>query len=454
MKKTQWLRLGLVCVCCLLGVACSLGGLVPAVENSGATQMVPATATRPAEGAQGDADLLAPARGLSGLTAYQQRLEISLEGQLNGQPYHERQVLLRTVQGQDVALQVQQETNDGVPVWLFEAQRQGYAYVQQTQTGVCRAVALSEGARPDENLAERVPAVLAMQLAGNAEHGGQAALRYTFDQQSLAKADGALQSAQGEVLLAQEGGVVLSYQLTAQVQAEGFSGTRSWVYDLQLLRADDPLPMPASCLPVLSDVPIFSGAKAVEHQPGFLAYRLVGVNRPAVVEFYAEQLPVLGWQALPGAMPDQTYFEGESTAVAYRRADLVLIVSLFERDGALQVVAQTVALPPIAAADAQPAQDQEPSTALLPPTHDLPILLGSTVLYETETTRVLQANLPLADVVDFYTVEMEQRGWVLSQKLDQNGMNVLLWTKDELHLAINIVESDGVTTITLAAYTQ
>jgi hypothetical protein len=453
MNKRKWLGLVLVWMCLLLGVACSFGSAVTPAVNVPIGQ---ATATGSVAAADDNPDLLLPTTGLSGLTAYQQRLEITLQGQLEGQPYQEKQVLVRTVQGADVALQVEQVVNAQQPVWLFEAQRQGYRYVQQDPTGACRAEVLAEEARSDENLAQRLPAVLAMQFSGKVQHDDAAALRYTFDQQSLSAADGALRSAMGEVLLSEQGGLVLSYQLTAQVQAAGFSGTRTWAYELFLLEDGLPLPMSASCLPVLDDVPILPGAEAVEKQPGFLYYRLKGGNRRAAAEFYAPQLTALGWQALPGAMPDQAYLDGESTALAYRRENVVLVVSLFERDGALLVVVQTVRLQQAEASagvpDAPLATDE--AAIQLPLPKDLPVLADATVLYETEATRVLQTNLPAADVADFYIEQMEQRGWTLSNRFEQGAMITLLWTKADLRLAINIVESNGITTITFASYSS
>lgn len=445
MKIRRWFGIGLIAGCLLLGMACSLSG-------------IPAPMTEPTQGREslpaGGIDLAAPANGLKELTAYQQRLEMTLQGQLNGQPYHEQQVLLRTVQGADVAVQVEQVVNDDHPLWLFDAYRSGYRYVQQSEGGACRAEAAPDGAA-DGGLAQRLPAVFGMQLAGQAQqYNGISALQYTFDQQSLVAADGALKSAVGEVWLAEQGGFVLSYELTAEVQTTEFSGTRSWSYELLPLDEGAPLPMPAACPPVLSDVPILPGGEAVEQQPGFLYYRVVGEQRRTAVTFYAEQLSALGWQALPGAAPDQVYLDGESTALAYRRETVVLIVSLFDRDGALHVVAQTVRMDQAEGAGGVPdvpLMTEEP-TNQPPLPQDLPVLTGETVLYETESTRVLQVNSSAADAASFYMAEMEGRGWWLSDRFEHGAMTTLLWAKEDLHLAISIAESGGMTMITIATY--
>ena len=65
---------------------------------------------------------------------------------------------------------------------------------------------------------------------------------------------------------------------------------------------------------------------------------------------------------------------------------------------------------------------------------------------------MLQVNSSAADAASFYMAEMEGRGWWLSDRFEHGAMTTLLWAKEDLHLAISIAESGGMTMITIATY--
>lgn len=431
--------------------------------TASSTASTPAPAALPASGfPQGDADLEQPGQGLESRSSYRQTLEITLRGTLDGSPYEETQRIERHVVGADGALRVTSSATGGQPVSLFDAFLDGYHYSQEREGASCRAEPVDDTTAAHPNLAQRLPTAFGIAETGRGPHAGMAAVQYSFDQSSLPALDGKLQTARGEVWIAQEGGVVLAYTLTAEIDTGSFRGTRSWVYTLE---PDSAVQLPAACQPVLAGLPVLPGAADTLNLPGFQRY-FASASRAEAVAFYYDQLTGLGWQALPGSAPDQADLESEATVVSYAQpygdGGRVLVIQLAGSAGRLQVVLQSaltrqpvqigVSGAPIdeeTETEEEPQPPEDASQPLLP--DDLPEYTGATVVTRMENFVMLNVSAGAETVKDFYTEALTTAGWKLEQDVQSSGMNMLRWSRDGQSLMLNLLPQGSTLQVTITA---
>ncbi len=433
------------------------------VWTASSTASAPAPAAQPA-GAdpQGDADLEQPGQGLDALPGYRQTLEITLRGTLDGSPYEETQRIERQVTGADGALRVTSSATGGQPVSLFDAFVDGYHYSQEREAASCRAEPVDDSTAAHPNLALRLPTTVGMAETGRGMRSGVAAVQYSFDQTSLAALDGTLRAASGEAWIAQEGGAVLGYTLTAEIDTGSFRGTRSWVYTLEPGAA---VQLPAACQPVLAGLPALPGAADTTNLPGFQRYYASASSAEAVA-FYYDQLTALGWQALPGSAPDQADLESEATVVSYAQpygdGGRVLVIQLAESNGRLQVVLQSaLTRQPVqsnvsgAPIDAETETEEEPqppedaSQPLLP--DDLPEYPGATVVTRMDNFIMLNISAGAETVKEFYVEALTAAGWKLEQDVQSAGMTMLRWSRDGQSLMLNLLPQGSTLQVTITA---
>lgn len=436
----------------------------PGASAPAATEVPAAPAGETAQPAatfpEGDTDLEHPGQGLDALPSYRQTLEMTLRGTLDSSPYEETQRIERLVAGENGWLRVSSSATGSQPVEMFDAFLDGYHYSQDRAGVSCRAEAVDENTAPHPELAQRLPSAFGIREAGREQRGEAAAVHYTFDAQSLPPRDGTLQQASGEVWIAEAGGAVLAYNLTAEIAAGEFVGTRTWSYALE---EGAPVQLPAACQPVLAGLPTLPGAADVLNLSGFQRYA-APASRSEAVAFYYSQLTALGWQALPGSAPEQADLESEATVVSYAQpyADggRVLVIQLSDDGGQLQVVLQSV----LTRAPVQPGvtsapidaetepEDEEPTDAsqpLLP--EDLPEYPGATVVTRLEYFVILNIDAPAADVADFYTRELTAAGWQQEQNMDNAGMTMLLWSREGKSLSVTIMEQGSTLQVAITA---
>ncbi|GAP15687.1 hypothetical protein LARV_03479 [Longilinea arvoryzae] len=443
-------------------------GIVSCQGASQATAVSPSqtgtTFQRPTGVATGDMDLANPGQGLETLQSYRQKLEVTLTGSKQGSAYETSQSIDRSVLGADESVQVNQAGPDGAALQFAEAYLSGYHYSQDDAGAACRAEANSEDEIPSADPASRLPAAYGLKRVGQETVNGLNATHYTFDERSLVDSEGVLKKAAGEVWWAEEINAVVKYQLSAEIASSGFTGTRSWTYELDQVNQVQSLALPAACQPVLADLPVPSGATDLLTQPGFLRYT-AAVTRAQAVAFYAEQLPALGWQSLPGSTPETADLTSAVTVLSYSRDDpaggRILVLRLEDGSGKLQVIAQTVLTKQPIRLETS-TQTVNPSNENPQPTEsavveaqlpaDLPSYPNATVLMQNENILALETQDSTSDVIDFYLRELNKTGWQKDQQIENAGLTMLTFVREEETLLINLISSNtGATQITITA---
>lgn len=423
----------------------------------------------PGKISEGGYDLENPLIGLEELSSFHQTMDMALKGSLNGSTYEEVQHVEREVAGSDHSIQVNATTTTGSPVYLYNARLENYEYAQDQEGESCQAGPAKDDAGMDLNPALRLPAAFGMQETGREDLNGQAAVHYTFDEKSLVDHEGVVKKASGDVWIAEESQAVLKYELTVEIASQDFSGTRIWSYVLDQINQNAPIRLPDTCPPVPANVPVLSGARDILLMPGFLRYS-AAVSREDAVTFFHDRLLADGWDAFPGASPDTADLAGDITVLSYSHTyfegSQVLVIQLSEKDGSLQVIAQTaVTKKPVTVSEqAQPGADPEAmeetpeaeqppaGEAMLP--SDLPVYPDAAIITQAESVMLLESKASAADVIDFYHEELENLGWSVDQKIENAGTTLLMLSRNGEGLMISALESGEGTQVTIAAISE
>ena len=256
---------------------------------------------------------------------------------------------------------------------------------------------------------------------------------------------------------------MLRYELTVELASADFTGSRTYRYSLDQVEQGQSVRLPANCPPVLADLPLLDGAQNVTNLPGFQRYS-APVGRREAVEFFNEALTALGWLAMPGSTPDQADLDSAATvlsfAQAYEEGGRVLILQLSEADGQLQVIAQSAItknpVQPGAGGDTPIPNDEEPEddptggeSATLPT--DLPAYPDAQVIMQTDAVLMLTVDAPIADVLEFYTREMENAGWTLIRDINDTTMTLLMYTRNSASVAIAVADQNGAIQVVITA---
>jgi hypothetical protein len=305
----------------------------------------------------------------------------------------------------------------------------------------------------DASPAVRLPAAFGMQEVGRGAQNNIEAIHYTFTEKSLLDREKVLKKASGDVWVAKDSGAVLKYELEVEVVSQGVSAIRVWSYELSQVNQGLSIQLPESCLPVLADLPVMPGAVDLVQMPGFQRYQ-TRAGREAAVAFYHTELSVRGWEALPGSSPDQADITSAATVLSYIQNYLgggrVLVIQLSEKDGLLQVIAQTARTKAPIQTEKSAAEKSPTGNVLLPA--DLPLFKGAEKAAEAKNFIVWNIQAPAAEVTDFYTQEMEISGWVLDQTIENGKMVLLKWTREAEILLLNIVDRGETTQVTVTAF--
>lgn len=440
----------------VLAAACKGGGDAPAApgasgpsalqgQGSGAVQ------TPGAPAAAGGLTLPDPA-GVESFAAFRQRLSVTVQGSAGGKPVDSAQLIEREALGENQSLSVQQNAAGSDPLQFWDARIAGYHYSQERVGGSCRAEPLSPDTPALENLAARLPPLDGLKEAGRETLSGLAAVRYTYSGPGVS----------GEVWLTANGAAVLKYSLSAQIDAPEFQGKRTWDYTLTPAGAGETVKMPAACQPVPASLPVLPGAESIQLQPGFQRYQARS-GRAAAVEFYNRELTALGWEVLPGSTPDKVELSGAVTVLSFSHKEgeggSILVAQLREQNSSLDVIIQLIPVkqavqpggnaPAALATPAGQAEETPTGPAVLP--GDLPELPGASVVTQVENAQMLSVSTPPAEVLAFYTAEMEAQGYHLDQKMENAGVIVTTWSKDGRALAITVMENGGATQVMISA---
>lgn len=442
-------------------------GLVSCQAAANPTPAGEAADVRPTDAPAGGVDLTSPVNGLSGLSSYRQQFDLTLQGSKEGSSVETRQTITRNVLGSDEMVSVNQTGTDDVTLEFVEARLGAYHYTQDRPGVSCRAEAAQAGEEKNENPAARLPAVYGMQEADREMVDDQTVVHYTFNEHSLVDKDGVVKSATGEVWLAEESGAVIKYHLTVEINSKEFSGTRTWAYQLDQVNQIEAISLPEACQPVLADLPTLPDAANLVVMPGFQRYS-APATRAEAVSFYNEQLPPLGWQPLPGSTPEKVDRSSAVTVLSFAQevspGSRLLVLRLAEKDGQLQVIAQTartkqtidttsVSQGADVGGGGQPPRDPPSGESVgIPP--DFLLYPDATILVQNTSVILLKTQDSPTNVVDFYRSELEGEGWKLDQESENAGVYLLMISSGEANLAISVMTADGGTQITISAVSE
>jgi len=446
MKKIQHLSSRITLILCCSAFALLLGACHPAEG----TQTAPTD--QPAVQSAGNFDLPDPAAGLNSLTGYRQTLTISTSGTLDGKAYESIQTLERTSIGDNELVNISETTTGSTPVNLLYAIVDGYRYSLENKEPLCRAAPQEAETNLLPNPASQLPSISGAADDGTDTINDIAALRYTFDETNVSRRSGKNDHANGDLWVAEEGGYLVKYLLTADLSSENFTGTRSWSYELLPLTANDSIQLPDPCQPMYFDLPALQDAAEMILQPGFQQYT-TRASRTEVVEFYNEALPAQGWQALPGSRPGEMDLAASVQTLAYTHdapdGSTLLVILVDEKDGSLRITVQSLTVTQEPQPNfTEPADTPEtPDTATDEPQaslpEDLPVYPGAAVINRTESFLMLETSDSIEEVVLFYKDEMTGLEWTLDNEMDQAGIIVQSWTKNDASLVITLTESQG-----------
>lgn len=466
--------------------ACQSGTPDPgasATFNSPTAGWAPAGDADPSEAAGGDdaitppaggVDLTDPSAGLETFGSYRQQLTMSIEGDGAGAPYQSRQTILRFTAGEDESVTVQDSSGSSAPVYLFTARLGDFHYTQEAKDAACRSASLESSPWTDLNPALRLPPVFAMHQAGQREYAGMPAVRYTFDERSVPSQTGENGKAHGELWIARDGGAVLSYELSVEIQSPDFSGSRTWSYTLSAGGEEPVITLPEPCTPVLDDLPTLPGAENLTLQPGFQRY-LSDAGREEAAEYYAQALPALGWTPLPGSEPGSPDLEADVTVLTYAReageGGRLLVIRIGESEGRLEVVAQSaVTRIPIqvdpggeAPAAGEEEESGEPGAEPSPDApggsagglpDDLPVDPLAELVTRTDSFVMYETGSSAAQAADFYRSGLEDAGWTLDQEVEAYGTLTQTWSRQGRTLIVAIVQQGSTAQVMITAVAE
>jgi len=434
----------------------------PAQEGQPATKSQETERPAPQKGLpKGDVDLADPAQGMEGLLRYRQQFSLMVDGA----PYNASQVIVREVMGEDHTLRVTDQSTGNPPVDFRSTRMGGYNYTQDREGAACRAEPVVNESTPS-NPVMRLPAAFGMQESGREKIENLAAVQYTFDENSLIDHEGVVQSASGQVWVTEDSGLVLKYELVVEIEGKEFSGTYHWSYTLSPVNQDLVIRLPDGCLPVLADLPVPLEAADVTNLPGFQQYTTSAAQQE-LVNFYNEQLSKQGWTALPGSAPDQLDLDTlpvvQSFTQPYLDGSQVLVIQLNEKDGALQVILQTVltkqpvefstgSLPSAEQVEIEENHEANPTDSQSPVLpKDLPIYPGAKITTHMDSLIFFEVPDQAANVADFYTQALEKAGWTLEQKAGTETMISLMWSKEGQAMVVTIQEQGQATQVSIIA---
>jgi len=169
-------------------------------------------------------------------------------------------------------------------------------------------------------------------------------LHYTFDETAVPAADAqGLQSMQGDVFIAKDGGYLVRMSVDMQGDTtflQGFEGVNDAVmhveFNLKDINQPFEITLPASCADQGANAeppfPVVEGATDLVNFAGIMGY---SVNMPLadVIAFYQEQMPAAGYTYAE----DQSFIADEAASLSFTGDSGTALVTLSETDGVTSV---------------------------------------------------------------------------------------------------------------------
>jgi hypothetical protein len=406
-------------------------------------------------------DLLAdPLTGLADLASYHASFRQDITGTLDGEPFERHtHIELTRASGQSDFLQEFQGT-DGLNSYSRAIGTGQAAYRWNSPDQSCQGT-MGE-IYPEENLelAELLLPVLKTTQVGAETINQIPVVHYRFDQDALPLTD-PKPSVTGDLWLAEQGGYVVKYTLTAAMPAnitgKGMETTQTWSYELSQVNTVDSIALPPGCMPVPVDIPVMADAKNISRISGWMEYETAS-SAAQVVDFYYQNLPSLGW-TIKQQQPD-----GElklPVGLAFSKADLSLSINIDSAEGSGLDVTIMISNPKEQAAAVTPAMTATPglqptveiSESGLPV--DVPLYPGATGLNSPAAKMIQFQTDDTPELVDqFYQQQMTAQEWTLLSSTKQ-GVNISqVWNKDNRVVAISILPQGNKTVVMITFVNQ
>jgi hypothetical protein len=451
--KNYFRRLGTLLLPAILLLACSLSLPFSLPGLPGSKQAPAKVALHLAPDTLAD-----PTLGLADLKSYHVSFHQDVIGRKDGKPYeHHTHIELTRASGAIDFMRELQSTD----------RSDSYFRAIQAIQAVYRWNSINDSCQGEEGTlrvgevldpAELLLPVLKTAKAGMETVNQISSIHYRFDQNALPLTD-PKPTATGDMWLAENGGYLVKYTLSAQSSGNGMEGTESWTYELSRVNAVDALAMPKGCSPVPVDIPAMSDAQNIRRHSGLMSYQ-TGSSITQVVDFYFQQMVLLGWTTnahKPAGelkVPFGLTFDkgGELLTIVVDTAEGggldVTITEYNPKERAEIAASQPTSTPSVTVRPTGPQPTIDPSKSGLP--SDIPLYPGATNLRNMGGQGIaFDAPDQLDQVAAFYRQHMAAGGWKSITDMQDGTSLVQVWQKAGRMVSLQISLKDGKTTVIL-----
>jgi hypothetical protein len=449
----------LLTIMIFLIVILSLCGCSPRTEPVGQLSQPSLPTQKPAPGAQ------PRARIHIDLNSYEVSYSKHVTGSLDGSPYETSTRIVRSIITQPAAQDFIIESQGPGEVSFYHRyihHHSGHYY--QTAAGrECRGALDGDPQSVIIDPAAMLPVVGGVQPDRTDTVNGIQAAHYRIDGVSLGLAP-ERGTASGELWIAEPGGYVVKYDLEIlpppAPTGVGLEAHQTIHYEIRRANQVTGIGLPAECVPILTGIPLLPDAAGVQHRSAYVSY-ITRIEPSGVVDFYNRELAALGWQmdAPPEDEPGQPRYYKDKTSL-----DIVLdpeeggwrVTILFTDPKYMAVIpAGDPAQVEAGGEDTSEEFDSAPETPddyaafglpedvpVYPKASDLQGFMDMGVMFDTSDSA--------RTVSDFYTEELEKRGWTALPGGQAPG-SPLMWRKGALTLMVTIEEEGGETLVSIMA---
>jgi hypothetical protein len=403
-----------------------------------------------------------PAAGLADLAAYHASLKQDVTGTVNGAPFERHTKLEITREpakaSYDFSLTL---SGSAEPSTFLRILALGPAsYVWGKPEGNC------QGEYDDLTAAKMIdPTAMLSPVtkgtkAGSENVNGIPSTRYTFDQTGIAWPD-PKPKISGEVWVADTGGFAVKYTLTVTAPSApdpmGAQVGQTWEYEVSGTDGSVAVALPQGCIEVLTDIPVMPDAQSLLRENGITEF-VTASNARQVVDFYGQQLPLVGWQieAEPPnggiALPFTTYFRNGDKRIMLR-------LRAAQPSGVDVAILLAVGTGVTPNATAEPGAQATPTPGIVPTVgksesglpEDVPLYPGASDLFSPAAGTVQFKTNDTPDAVDkWYQQQMPPNGWKLMSRTTQANNIIQLWTKDKRVTSVTIIPQGEKTLVMIA----
>lgn len=404
--------------------------------------------------------------GLRSLQSYHVSFTQDLNGNLAGNNYEKHLQLELTRAGSQVNFIRQVDGTEDPSSFFRVISSDDANYHWYAQDGGCTGetgkVAESEILEP----AALLPALENSKSLGTEQVNGISARHYSFTQADMLIAE-PKPDVSGDVWIAEEGGVVVKFQMSvsapAQPDKEGLSVSQEWDYEVSQVNEVQAIDLPETCMPVPVDMPTMQDAREVKRSSGLLSYSTQALAAE-VIQFYEDKLSGLGWTstvptpARDAKLPLSIIFEKseERLSLTISPGDpsgLDVDIALFRLNpGNTNDNPTGSSETPGPQVTGTPAATVDPASSGLP--DDIPLFPGVTDLFNMGDTIKVTSMDTVNSIADFYSRQMPTFGWRLYMTQNPNGAIMQVWQKDERMVNIMITPSNEETFLIITQVNQ